>query len=175
MTINQIKAVRKQQSGVGLVEVMIAVLVLSFGFLAAAKMQIAGMRYSQNAYFLSQGTFMLRDMTDRMRANRTGVLAGNYDAYTTTASTTNPGCFTNGTECTPAEIASADLHAWSAYLHAPTGAVNFKPLLPSIGTAVAKGQIALSATTGVYTVSVTWAELSDGEVEEQVLSVLLTP
>lgn len=164
-----------KQSGVGLIEVLIAVIVLSIGFLAAAKMQIAGMRYSQNAYFLSQANFMLRDMTDRMRANIDGVRDGHYDNLVTATGTTNPTCFTTGAMCTTEQLADADLHAWSKYLHAPVGATNFKPLLPSLGTAVAKGEINYDATTDVYTVNVKWGEQQDNVIEEKVLTVKLTP
>ena len=48
----------EHQSGVGLLEVLIALIILSFGFLATARMQVEGMRYSQGAYNLSQAKFM---------------------------------------------------------------------------------------------------------------------
>jgi len=164
-----------KQSGVGLIEVLIAIVILSVGFLAAAKMQVAGMRYSQNAYFLSQGNFMLRDMTDRMRANREGVIAGHYKNIITSAGTSEPACVTAGSKCTPAQIASADLHAWSLYLYAPANAVDFKPLLPSFDSIPAKGEITYNAATDVYSVSVTWGEQIDNALETRVLNVRITP
>jgi len=164
-----------KQSGVGLIEVLIAIVILSIGFLAAAKMQVQGMRYSQNAYYLSQGNFMLRDMTDRMRANVQGVADGNYNAFTTNKGTTEPACIANATKCTPAQIALADLHAWSKYLYEPTNAVNFKPLLPSFDNLAAEGAISYDTATDVYTVSVKWGEMIDNNLEERVLNVLLTP
>jgi len=165
----------EKQSGVGLIEVLLAVVMLSLGFLAAAKMQIAGMRYSQNAYFLSQANFMLRDMTDRMRANSAGVADGHYNNQSTSSGTAEPSCITNGTRCTPQQLAGADLHAWSINLHAPMGAVDFKPILPSTDTIPARGEITYNAPTDVYTISVVWGEMHDGNPEEQVLSVQLTP
>jgi len=165
----------KKQHGVGLIEVLIAIVILSIGFLAAAKMQVAGMRYSQNAYFLSQGNFMLRDMTDRMRANLDGVIDGHYNNLSTVAGTTEPTCVGAGTKCTPADIAAADLHAWSSYLHAPPNAVDFKPLLPSYDSIPAAGQISFDAVTGVYSVSITWGEKFGEVLEERVLNVRLTP
>jgi len=165
----------KKQSGVGLVEVLLAVVVLSLGFLAAAKMQIAGMRFSQNAYFLSQANFMVRDMTDRMRANNTGVQQGHYQDRYTAMATAAQACITNGTQCSPEQLANADLHAWSSYLHAPEGAVDFKPILPSMDSIPARGEINYNEITNVYTIKVIWGELHDGAAEEQVLSVQLTP
>ena len=166
---------RKKEFGVGLIEVLIAIVILSIGFLAAAKMQVSGMRYSQNAYFLSQGNFMLRDMTDRMRANREGVIAGHYNAFTTNAATVEPPCVAAGSKCTPAQIATADLNAWSQYLHAPPNAVDFKPVLPSYDNIEARGEIAYNAATDVYTISVRWGEPVDGVIEERILNVRLTP
>ena len=165
----------KNQRGVGLLEVLIAVVVLSVGFLAAAKMQVQGMQYSQAAYFLSQATFMVRDMTDRMRANRDGVLAGHYNNFTTNAGATGPGCFNTATKCTPQDIAQHDVHAWSQYLYAPPNAVDFKPVLPSTDAITARGQIAYDAITDVYTISVFWADKTDVGIEERELSVRLTP
>jgi len=163
------------QSGVGLIEVLLAVVVLSLGFLAAAKMQIAGMRSSQNAYFLSQANFMVRDMTDRMRANTTGVLAGHYKDLVTASGTVEQECVTNATQCTPEQLALADRHAWSTYLHEPSGSIDFKPILPSIDAILARGVISFNDTTDVYTISVFWGELHNGTPEEQTLSVQLTP
>ncbi len=165
----------KQESGVGLIEVLLAVVMLSLGFLAAAKMQIAGMRYSQNAYFLSQANFMVRDMTDRMRANTSGVIAGHYKNVSTASGTAEQACITNGTQCNPQQLASADLHAWSINLHAPADAVDFKPILPSMVGIPAKGEITYNELTDVYTIRVVWGEMYEGDPEEQELSVQLTP
>lgn len=169
------KSTRSKQTGVGLIEVLIAVVVLSLGFLAAAKMQVAGMRNSQNAYFLSQANFMLRDMTDRMRANREGVLANNYSPFLTADGTALPACMASNSRCGIAQIAQADLHAWSNYLYAPAGAVDFKPILPMYDTMPAQGEISFEAATDVYTISVSWGEQIDGELEQQTLEVKLTP
>lgn len=169
------KPLNSKQTGVGLIEILIAIVILSIGFLAAAKMQVEGMRYSQGAYFLSQGNFMLRDMTDRMRANYQGVVDGHYKNFTTNSGTSEPACIAASTRCSPAQIAQGDLHAWSKYLYAPANAVNFKPLLPSFDTLAASGQINHNAATDVYTVSVKWGEVIDKNLEERVLNVLLTP
>jgi len=163
------------QSGVGLIEVLVAVAVVSIGFLAAARMQIAGMRNSQNAYFLSQANFMVRDMTDRMRANNAGVLNESYRNLSTNSVTTEQQCMTNGVQCTPTELASADLHAWRMNLHAPENSIDFKPILASTDAIAARGEIAFDAATEVYTISVKWAEFEDGNAVEQVLSVQMTP
>jgi len=165
----------KRQSGLGLIEVLIAVVVLSIGFLAAAKMQVEGMRYSQNAYFLSQANLMMRDITDRMRANRDGVIAGHYQNFVTGGGNVEPPCVANSNKCSPQESAAADLYSWNSYLHAPAGAQNFKPLLPLNDDIPPLGRIDYNAATNVHTVSVRWAEQVGQGVEARVLSVQITP
>lgn len=58
-----------RQSGVSLLEVMIAVLVLAVGVLGAASLQLNAIRYSASAGHSTQAALTARDMLDRMRAN----------------------------------------------------------------------------------------------------------
>jgi len=58
-----------RQRGFNLVEVLIAVLVLSAGLLGLAGLQIAGMKSSHSAYLRSQAAFAVYDLLERMRAN----------------------------------------------------------------------------------------------------------
>lgn len=57
-----------RQGGVALLEAMIAILVLSFGLLGLAGLQLAGIRSNQVAYQRSVATMQAYDMADRMRA-----------------------------------------------------------------------------------------------------------
>ena len=163
------------QSGIGLLEVLIALIILSFGFLATARMQVEGMRYSQGAYNLSQAKFMVLDMTERMRVNRAGMQGDDYKGQSTQAGTSDPGCVTDGTACSPSDIALADLHAWSRNLHAPSGTTNFTPLLPGTTSTPAKGSISFDAAEGAYTVTVQWTETISGTDALQSLSVKVFP
>lgn len=161
------------QRGVGMIEVLIAVVIISIGFLASAQMQVQGMRYNQSAYFRSQANMMLKDITDRMRANRTGVLSGAYSGKTTSSSFSVPTCITNETPCSPSNLAQRDLADWSANFHAPANITNFVPLLPSTALHVAQGSITASAD--VFVISVQWNESIDGTDTLQQLSVQFMP
>lgn len=163
------------QSGIGLLEVLIALIILSLGFLATARMQVEGMRYSQGAYNLSQAKFMVQDMTERMRVNREGMQGDVYKAKSTQPGTSSPGCITNGTACSPTDMALADLHAWSQNLHAPAGSTSFIPLLPSSASLQARGNITHSTTEGAYSVAVQWSETINGSDTLQSLSVKVFP
>ena len=144
------------QRGVGLIEVLIAVVVIAIGFLAAARMQVISMRYSQSAYFESQAYFMAGDMVDRMRANVEGVKAGAYDSLTTSASAVSPGCDTR--LCTPEELAQQDIYDWSQFLW--SGTTNVSALLPSDGAVTAAGSVTRTAD-GQYSITVNWADEYD--------------
>lgn len=165
----------REQRGVGLLEVMVAIILLSVGFLAAARMQVEGMRFSHGAYTLSQAKFMVLDMTERMRVNREALRGDFYKGMTTRSGTSNPACITNDTACTPADIAAADLHAWSQNLHATANVSNFTPLLPSSVSIPARGSITYSAAEGAYNVSVQWSETVDGSDTLKSISVKVFP
>jgi len=155
---------RKRQNGVGLIEVLIAVVVMSLGFLAAARLQVEGMRFSQSAYYQSQAHFLANDMIDRMRSNIPGVLADEYSTMTTSSSAAGEGC----TICSPAEIATLDLFEWSAHLHPLTGAAGFVPAL----YAPASGQVTRIGATGQrYAIVMSWTEIVQGDSEDQSLTI----
>ena len=59
----------RTESGFTLIEVMIAVLVLSIGLLGISALQALGLRSSYGAYLGSQATLLAYDMSDRIRAN----------------------------------------------------------------------------------------------------------
>ena len=70
---------KKNNRGFTLVEVLVAVVILSVGLLAVAGMQLNSMRGSNNALYRSQAVLGAEDVLDRMRANRTAALDGDYD------------------------------------------------------------------------------------------------
>lgn len=161
-----------KQNGVGLVEILIAVLLLSFGFLAAAQMQVQGMRFSQGAYLESQAYFMISEMMDRMRANKAGVNANAYSNKSTTSGAKNPLCDINF--CDPTNLAEQDLYDWSAYLYNLRQVNNFIPLLPSSDSEPAQATI-IARPNGVFTLQVNWNEKSGGENQRQTLAVDFAP
>ena len=72
-------APRAAQSGAGMIEVMVSVLVLAVGVLGIAAMQAAALRSSQSAYERSQGVVNTYSIIDAMRANRGDARAGTYN------------------------------------------------------------------------------------------------
>lgn len=68
-----------KQSGFTLIEVLVAVLILSIGLLGLAGLMASSIRNNQSAYQRTQATWLAYDIVDRMRANRAAALAGNYN------------------------------------------------------------------------------------------------
>lgn len=93
-----------KQSGFTLLEVLVAMLVLSIGLLGLAGLMASSMRNNQSAYHSTQATWFAYDILDRMRANRAGALAGNYSA-----ALSSPAC----SMAAPAgSIAAQDIGGW---------------------------------------------------------------
>ena len=141
------KANRRLQSGLSLLEVLIAVAVLSIGLLGVAHLQATGLLSNQRAMQRSQATLLAYDVADRMRANPTAIssyLSSNKKASEARAQST---CKTTS-GCSTALMAENDLYEWNSALTAA---------LPS-----AVGTVTTSGST--YTVSITWDDDASGTV-----------
>lgn len=146
----------RNQHGVGLIEILIAVVLISIGFLAAARMQVEGMRFSQSAYHQSQAYFLASDMIDRMRSNIDGVNQGFYTDMTTSPDAPDPNC--DEIQCSALGIARQDTYDWSANLHGLAGISGFVPALPSSAAVTANGAIR-SLGNDIFSVTMTWNEV----------------
>lgn len=62
-------AAYRHQSGMTLIEVLVAVLILAVGLLGAAVLQLNALKYTDGARMISQASFIAYDMLDRIRAN----------------------------------------------------------------------------------------------------------
>lgn len=65
--------------GFTLLEVLIAVVILSISLLGLAGLQANGLKNNHSAYLRSQATAYAYDIIDRMRANRQNAIAGSYN------------------------------------------------------------------------------------------------
>ncbi|WP_339546239.1 type IV pilus modification protein PilV [Pseudomonas sp. RA_35y_Pfl2_P32] len=57
------------QDGMTLIEVLVALLILTAGLLGAAAIQLNALKYTDSALMSSQASFIAYDMLDRIRAN----------------------------------------------------------------------------------------------------------
>ncbi len=127
-------------NGFTLLEVLIALVIFSFGLLALAALMAKGLQYNTSALYRSYASTQAYDMADRMRANRLGIDAGDYDDVS--GSETDPDCISSG--CNHAEMAQYDGWAWNS--------VNVTVLPGGSGTVKKK------EGTDYYTISVSWDE-----------------
>jgi len=65
--------------GFTLLEVLVAIVVLSIGLLGLAGLMASSLKNSHSAYQRTQATWLAYDALDRMRANRQIALAGGYN------------------------------------------------------------------------------------------------
>jgi type IV pilus assembly protein PilV len=104
--------------GFTLVEVLIALIILSVGMLGIAGLYVHSMQAGRTSLFRHHAVTLVGDIADRIRANpRAGA------AYTGAGANSN--CVDGGIDCTPAEMAANDAFLWGlqAADTLPTGTV----------------------------------------------------
>lgn len=110
-----------KKNGFSLVEVLVAMVVLSVGLLGIAGMMASTVRNNHSAYHRSQATWLAYDMLDRVRANRDAALApaNNFNIALGTANSAVTG------------IVGGEVNAWknrlAAALPAGDGSVTVVP------------------------------------------------
>jgi type IV pilus assembly protein PilV len=140
--------------GFGLIEVMIAVLVIAVGLLGFAKMQALAVGSTRNSGTRAIVAMQTSALAAAMRANEAYWAAGLAPASFSVAGTTLSDATLNGltadctaAACTPVQMAAFDLKNWGASLLA---------MFPGGGGTVACSTVAGSPVT--CTITVSWSE-----------------
>lgn len=105
------------QRGVGLIEVLVAVLVMAIGLLGIAALQATALRNSQSSLERSQAVVLSYAILDAMRANLTEARAGGYEMALACQAPTPP----KGGQPTVATLGRSDLVAWIGLINAELG------------------------------------------------------
>lgn len=133
--------VNRGQRGFTLLEVLVALVVLSIGLLGLSGLQTSSLRNNHSAFLRSQATLLSTDIVDRMRANRAAAAAGDYDiGYA--ASPTSTTCVAG---CSALDVAKVDVRQWRDYVGRLPGG---------------ESQIDVSAT-GIAEIRVRWSDSRD--------------
>jgi type IV pilus assembly protein PilV len=96
-----------RSGGFTLVEVLVALVVMSVGMLGIAALYLEGLRAGRTAVYRTTAVTLAADMADRIRANRD---AG--AAYAGTGPGTDQSCVNGAVDCTPADLAADDWFDW---------------------------------------------------------------
>ena len=97
----------QKTGGFTLVEVLIALVVMSIGMLGIAGMYVQSMQAGRTSMLHHHAVTMAGDVADRIRANPRAAAA-----YTAAAADNN--CIDGGINCTPAQMAANDILLWQA-------------------------------------------------------------
>lgn len=168
--------------GFSLLEVLIAILVLSIGLLGLAGMQLQGAEGTNSAYFRSQATLIANELAERLHVNRPAVDNSDYAATNIANSedhcnnnVPNPWCDSVGNalaeSCNPTEMATFDIHS---------AACGIDERLPTGGLAIACADV--DPTDGVdctigspHLITVSWNEVDDGNAFSRSVVIRVLP
>lgn len=114
-----------QQHGIGLVEVMVALIILAIAILGFSAMQLRAVNASIEAGNTVHATNMARDLAERLRVNRTGLRNVIQVANGYTGSTTVPNCGTN--TCNADQMATYDFAQVQARAEATGMTIAIRP------------------------------------------------
>ena len=106
----------RAQSGFTLIEVMVALVVLSIGLLGIAKLVLFGVRANDSAYLRTQAVNLAYGVLDNMRGNNTVAQTGAYTVGLGPYGAPGQLCNVVATPCTGAQLAAYDLYLWKQQL-----------------------------------------------------------
>ncbi len=139
-TATSFSASRKQH-GFSLVEVLVALFILSIGLLGLAALQTTGLRFNHQSYQRTQAVLLSYDIIDRIRSNPVGINNGDYDAVPGGPPGGYPDCMAG--PCTPGQMAAYDIGVWKDAVTAQLGA---------------SGDASITAVPPVRTINISWQE-----------------
>ncbi|MBV1873365.1 MAG: type IV pilus modification protein PilV [Gammaproteobacteria bacterium] len=98
-------------AGFTLVEVLVALLIMTLGIVGVLSLQTQSLKSNQRAYFRTQADILGKDVISRMQANIGEARDGKYVVDEKPA---GPDCLTN--TCTPSQLVKWDLSEWYTQL-----------------------------------------------------------
>ncbi|MGB1558271.1 MAG: type IV pilus modification protein PilV [Oceanococcaceae bacterium] len=170
----QIVAGKRYQSGLSLLEVLVAVIVLSIGFLGYAALQMLGVRTSDESLYRTQALMLADSMAERMYQNRSAI----NDDTVNGGNSLYDGLDSDGMDCgapavqcdrsqgaEPANCSVAQLVAFDAYSvfcgsveGAGAAPMGIRNLLPEGRLTVRCAGVGGCLPTSPRLVTVTWEE-----------------
>jgi len=162
------RLVSSRQRGFGLIEAMVAMVVLSVGLLGLAALQAAGARANYNAYLHSQAAMISLDLFERIRGNPDGAYAIGMNAGLPLAAADCQGA---GTNCDAETLARYDLVFLKCALGKFSGADtcvnnNYQGQLPS-------GDASVVVNGDDYILTIQWFDSADNAIKTFVFNATI--
>lgn len=113
---------KTKQSGFSMIEVLVAIIIISIGVLGLVAMQGRTIQYTQDASQRNVAAMLTRDLMELIRSNRDAVLAASgelsstsnyYKALTGSFPTAGVAACRTAAGCTPAQMATDHLFLWT--------------------------------------------------------------
>jgi type IV pilus assembly protein PilV len=127
------------QHGFTLVEVLVALVVLSIGLLGMAKMVMVTSHANDSAYLRSQATALAYQAMDSMRANLIAATSS-PSGYATALNVMPPSTGNCSTYCDNPTLALSDVYGWKVHLQKAlpggTGSITTSATFPIMATVV---------------------------------------
>ena len=105
MPLRRQKNLIKRVGGFTLVEVLIALVILSVGMLGIAGLYVHSMQAGRTSLFRHHAVTLAGDVADRIRANPRAAAAYGLAG-------TNSNCVNGGINCSPTQMAANDIYLW---------------------------------------------------------------
>ena len=137
----------RQIHGFTLLEVLIALVVLSIGLLGLMTLQTNSLKFNHASKLHDEATTLAYDILDRMRINKTMAVTTTAYAFDTSSGTiTAANCVSSS--CTPAQLANYDKGEWKTAIES------------SLPGGIGKiSYVDLPDNTRLYTIKITWKGL----------------
>jgi len=146
------------QAGFSMIEVLVTLVILVFGLLGLAGLQSRAQVAETESYQRTQALVLVRDMADRLSANRAAALA---DANAYIVPTTAPLGYGSTVNCSnPLTLAAKDLCNWDAALlgaaESAGGACNTTTGANCVGAMIGARGCITSIAANTYLIQVVW-------------------
>ncbi len=144
------------ESGLTLIEILIAIFILGIGVLATLAMQGTAKSGYLEAFQRTQAVLIARDLAERMTSNRSADLSDYSGTYTGSSMSSYSDCL-SATSCTPAQMVSWDRYQFDQAILGASEVRNSSNVGGLIG---AEGCVDYSS--GLVTIVIVWKGVSLG-------------
>ena len=143
------KVQRAGQRGVSMIELLVSLLIFTFGMLGLAGLQTRSLGLNQSSMVRSQATALIDDVLDRMRADRISALKGKWNTALGDSSTSITGT---------SFIYQTDLRDWKA---------SVERLMPSNSGRSAIELVSSSTEGATVKITIEWDDSRGADTPQQ--------